>query len=283
MLKLKEPLEHFSNFIAPELEGMEDVKKALLLMLVSSDIGKTRGRIHIGLVGLPGTGKSVIMTALERDFGAIYLTQDSTMASLKGDARKKDYGAQILKRMNNGIVCIDEISLMKEKELLRDVMEKGEVNNSKGGRLERYDAKIRMVIGANSFKNLSDALKDRLDFIFEFDTPKKDEAKRIAKKVIAIYAGRMWNKEIKRLTAYIDIVKDFTPSITEDEEERIAQLFNKYFDWLGEGRTGRFISKVMRIAFAHAKLKMQNVTAEDVEVALKMRNGGKKKKEGSYE
>jgi len=265
-----DPIKYFIRYITPELEGYEKVKTAILLMLVSEDyMINFRHRLHIGLVGLPGTGKSIFMEHLERYYNAVYLTQDTTVSSLKGDARKQDYGIQIFKNHNNGIICIDEIELMKDRETLRDVMEKGEVIYTKAGKLERYPAKIRMVIGSNEFKNLSQALQDRLDFIFYFKKPDKEEAKRITRKVIEFYSGEVnYEKEFMLLKEYIRWVKSFKPRI--DDKDKVISVFDKYFDYLGEGRTGRFITRVMRIATAHAKLYHRNITDSDIKFALYM-------------
>lgn len=267
------PLSYFSKFICPEIAGAIDVKKAVLLMLVSRDfLPKVRHRIHIGLVGKPGTGKTVFMEYLEREHGAFYLTQDTSVASLKGDARKHDYGVQVFKRADEGIVCFDEIELMKDRETLRDAMEKGEVVYTKGGGVERYDARVRVVVGSNSFKKLSSALVDRLDFVFEFDVPSRDEAKEIARKVVGIYAGREYERERKMLLEYLSWVRGFNPVIESESEEKIGVLFDQYFDWFGEGRSGRWIAKVLRIATAYAKLFKRNVGVDDVKVALKLAN-----------
>jgi len=279
IVREKDALEHFSQYVCPELYGYDDVKKAILLMLVSDDDHPNiRGRIHIGLVGEPGTGKTVFMEYLEREHNAVYLTQDTTISTLKGDARRKDYGVQIFRRANNGIVCFDEIELMEDRETLRDVMEKGEVIYAKGGDIERYEAKVRVVVGSNSFKKLSPALQDRLDFIFQFEMPTKDESKKIARKIVKILMGENYMKEAEILREYICWAKRFKPVI--QEEEKIGEVFDQYFDWIGEGRSGRFITKVMRIATAHAKLSHKDVTAENVKVALKLMNHSKKIGEG---
>ena len=267
------PLEYFGKLICPEIAGNDDVKKAILLMLVSKDsLPGIRNRIHIGLVGLPGTGKTVFMEHLEREHGAFYFTADTKTSTLKGDARKQDYGVQVFKMANGGIVCFDEIELMEDKETLRDVMEKGEVIYSKGGKIERYPAKIRTVIGSNEFKKLSIALVDRLDFVFKFIMPSRDEAKEIARKIVSIYAGRAYIEERKILIEYLEWVGGFEPKITADEEVKITELFDNYFDMLGEGRSGRWVAKVMRIAIAHAKLYKRDVLTNDVRIALKMTN-----------
>jgi len=268
-----DPLEYFSKLIAPEIAKCDNVKKAMLLMLVSKDQKDgIRHRIHIGLVGKPGTGKTLFMEWLERDFNAIYLTQDTTTSSLKGDARKLDYGIQLLKTADDRIICFDEIELMKDRETLRDVMEKGIVTYAKGGRLERYKARARVIVGSNSFKNLSPALMDRLDFIFEFDEPDKDEAKEIARKIVSMYSSEDYEDQKMILRGYIEWVRNFKPKITQEEKERIEGVFEEYFDYIGKGKTGRWIAKVMRIATAYAKLYKRDVKAEDVKVAIKMLN-----------
>lgn len=273
------PLECFSKLICPEIAGNENVKKAILLMLVSKDsLPRIRHRIHIGLVGLPGTGKTVFMEYLEREHGAFYFTADTKTSTLKGDARRRDYGVQVLKMADEGIVCFDELELMEDKETLRDAMEKGEVIYSKGGKIERYSAKVRTIIGSNEFKKLSLALVDRLDFTFRFTMPSRDEAKEIARKVVSIYAGRAYVEERQVLNEYLEWVRDFEPKITADEEVKINEIFESYFDMLGEGRSGRWVAKVMRIAIAHAKLYKRDVLTSDVKTALKMTNHNGRKK-----
>jgi len=277
IVRQKNALDYFSSYVCPELYGYDNVKKAILLMLVSDDeyapSSTIRHRIHIGMVGLPGTGKTVFMEYLERVFDAVYLTQDTKVSSLKGDARRKDYGIQIFRRANGGIVCFDEIELMEDRETLRDVMEKGEVVYAKGGDLERYDAKVRVVVGSNDFKKLSPALQDRLDFIFEFKMPSKEESKEIARKILKVLTGEQYIKETEILKRYVEWARNFKPRI--EDEEGITNIFDQYFDFIGEGRSGRFITKVMRIATAHAKLYHKDVTADDVKIALKMLNNKK--------
>ena len=267
-----DPVEYFSRYITPELEGYEKVKTAILLMLVSEDyMINFRHRLHLGLVGMAGTGKTVFMQYLERVFNAVYLTQDTSISTLKADARKKDYGVQIFKNNDKGIICIDEIELMRDRETLRDVMEKGEVIYSKAGNIEKYPARIRLVVGSNNFNNMSEALLDRLDFIFYFNMPSVEEAKKIARKIIELYTGNInYEKQLLLLREYIEWAKSFKPTIGEDDKENVINVFDKYFDYIGEGRTGRFITRILRIATAHAKLYHRNIIDEDIKYALYM-------------
>ncbi len=57
-------MKKLANSIAPEIFGMEEVKKALLLMMVGGstinlpDGMKIRGDLNIALIGDPGVAKS---------------------------------------------------------------------------------------------------------------------------------------------------------------------------------------------------------------------------------
>lgn len=67
-----DPYNTLSRSIAPEIYGMEDVKKALLLQLVGgvtqtqSDGMKTRGDINICLMGDPGVAKSQLLKHIHK-------------------------------------------------------------------------------------------------------------------------------------------------------------------------------------------------------------------------
>lgn len=63
--------EKLASSIAPEIFGMEDVKKALLLLLVggvdqSPNGMKIRGNINICLMGDPGIAKSQLLGYIDR-------------------------------------------------------------------------------------------------------------------------------------------------------------------------------------------------------------------------
>lgn len=63
--------EKLATSIAPEIFGMDDVKKALLLLLVggvdrSPNGMKIRGNINICLMGDPGIAKSQLLSYIDR-------------------------------------------------------------------------------------------------------------------------------------------------------------------------------------------------------------------------
>jgi DNA replicative helicase MCM subunit Mcm2 (Cdc46/Mcm family) len=273
LVRKTDPLTHFSKYICPELAGYEDVKKAVLLML-ATDYDHTpsqRDRIHIFLAGKPGTGKTVMMEWLERVVGAKYLTQDTTTASLKADARRKDLGEQIFTKIDGGIVCFDEIALMKDRDTLRDVMEEGAFKIAKAGREEQFPARCRIVAGTNEAERISQALISRFDFFFEFQEPSKDESKEIAKKITRIQAGLL-KSETDILKEFLLWAKEHIPRVPEHEVETIDRVFDTYFELKSKGKVGRWIASVYRVAKAYARLHKRDVETEDIVVALQLKD-----------
>lgn len=270
-----DPLEYFSKFVCPSIAGNEQVKQALLLMLASNTDGhrNARERINIGFVGEPGTGKSVFMEWLESNMDAVYLTQDTTSVSLKGDVRRDDGGVRIFDKAMSSpyrIICIDEIELMKDRETLRDVMEGGFYKINKGGRTIQGDAQLKFLIGSNTFKHLSKALQTRCDFTFYFEQPDVDGSKKIAKKVVDIFCGMQYQDEIDMLQEYLMWIKQFNPMLIEEEANKIKDTFDKYYEFTQKGNSGRWNMKIMRVAKIIARLNHRDMINADVEKSLKM-------------
>ena len=270
LVAMVDPLEYFSKLVCPELVGHDDVKQAVLLMLVADrDSPLYRNRIHIFVEGVEGTGKTVLMEYLEREFGARYLSQDTTKASLKGDMRRKDRGVQVFAEENGGIICFDEIEEMADRETLRDVMENGRYKLSKGGAEEEYEAQVRIVAGTNEISKLSRPLLSRFDFVFHFDVPTEEESMEIARRITRRRAG-MYESTTKLLREYVGWVLEYEPKIRKDEVEKIDAVFDEYFEQ-SRGKTGRWIDSVHRIARAIARLGRRDITADDIRRAIEMK------------
>ncbi len=122
--------KRLAESIAPSIYGFEKIKEAILLQLFSgikktkSDGGKTRGDIHILLVGDPGVAKSVMLQFVSTiaPKGRYVSGKATTGAGLTASVIKDEFlrgwsleaGAMVLS--NKGLVAIDEIEKMSEHD-----------------------------------------------------------------------------------------------------------------------------------------------------------------------
>ena len=259
----------------PEMVGRTDVKQGLLCSLVNpldTNIGKSRRRrerIHILLYGTAGTGKTIPLEYLSQSWGAIYISADPSAATLKGDARRANRGVQIFSAYNGGIVCIDDIELMKDVDLMRDVMESGRYTIDKGGVHEDYDAQCRVIAATNDIDNLSPAILSRFDLVYDFDLPNIDESISIAKNLLDIDemdCDIELNYDF--IDSYVKIASHYVPH--KEKKEEIMEVMSQTFNAVG-GRSGRWIASVYRIARAIAKIRMKPMGPTEVMEALNMK------------
>ncbi|KAJ0400619.1 hypothetical protein ATCC90586_008486 [Pythium insidiosum] len=254
VLKLQESgnvYEVLSQSIAPEIYGHEDVKKALLLLMIGGvtkrmDEGmKLRGDINILLMGDPGVAKSQLLkhiaTIAPR---GVYTTGKGssgvglTAAVVRDNITKEmtlEGGALVLADM--GICAIDEFDKMEESDrtAIHEVMEQQTVSIAKAGITTTLNARTSVLAAANPIYgrynkrlsaseniNLPNALLSRFDLLFlllDVANYEKDEA--LARHVTYVHRFCK-NPEIgfepvrpEVLRYFIAIAKQYQPSIPE--------------------------------------------------------------------
>ncbi|KUF99304.1 DNA replication licensing factor MCM7 [Phytophthora nicotianae] len=256
VLRLQEGAENvyevLSQSLAPEIYGHEDVKKALLLLLIGGvtkrmDEGmKLRGDLNVLLMGDPGVAKSQLLkhiaTVAPR---GVYTTGKGSSgvgltAAVVRDATTKEMtlegGALVLADM--GICCIDEFDKMEEgdRTAIHEVMEQQTVSIAKAGITTTLNARTSVLAAANPIYgrynkklsasqniNLPNALLSRFDLLFlllDVANYEKDEA--LARHVTYVHRFSR-NPEMKFdpvrpevLRYFIAIAKQYQPSIPED-------------------------------------------------------------------
>ena len=134
-----EVFEKLSKSIAPSIWGHTEIKHSLVLQLFGgvkkelSDGSKSRGDIHILLIGDPGVAKSVMLGFMAgiSPKGRYVVGKSASGAGLTATVVRDEYlkgwsleaGAMVL--ANKGLVCIDELEKMdpQDRSAMHEAME----------------------------------------------------------------------------------------------------------------------------------------------------------------
>ncbi|MFZ5955847.1 MAG: minichromosome maintenance protein MCM [Nanoarchaeota archaeon] len=250
--------DKLNRSIAPSVWGYPEIKQALALQLFSgvkkerSDGTKTRGDIHVLLVGDPGVAKSVMLKFISgiAPKGRYVSGKSASGAGLTATVVKDEFlrgwgleaGAMVLS--NKGLVCIDELEKMDENDrsTMHEAMELQTVTISKANVQATLRSQTAVLAAANpkfgrfnpmemiaKQVNLSPALLNRFDVIFILrDLPNKERDESIASHVLKEHKKDTSYDLIEKslLRKYVAYAKQkFNPALSEEAVEEIKSFY----------------------------------------------------------
>ncbi|KAK1316751.1 Protein PROLIFERA [Acorus calamus] len=249
--------------LAPEIFGHEDVKKALLLLLVGAphrklkDGMKIRGDLHICLMGDPGVAKSQLLKHIINVAPrGVYTTGKGSSgvgltAAVQRDPVTNEMvlegGALVLADM--GICAIDEFDKMEDSDrtAIHEVMEQQTVSIAKAGITTSLNARTAVLAAANPAWgrydlrrtpaeniNLPPALLSRFDLLWLIlDRADMETDLEMARHVVHVHQhlespvpGEFAPLEPSVLRAYISAARRTFPSVPRELEEYIATAYS---------------------------------------------------------
>ncbi|KAI9601737.1 hypothetical protein KEM48_000840 [Puccinia striiformis f. sp. tritici PST-130] len=159
--------QRFAESIAPSIYGNEDIKKAVVCLLMGGskkilpDGMRLRGDINVLLLGDPGTAKSQLLKILSGWSNGLSSTDpQSREFYLEG-------GAMVL--ADGGVVCIDEFDKMRDEDrvAIHEAMEQQTISIAKAGITTILNSRTSVLAAANPVFGRYDDMKspgENIDF-----------------------------------------------------------------------------------------------------------------------
>jgi len=303
-----EIFERIIDSVAPSIFGHRQVKKAIALQLFGGvkkgrdDGVKSRGDIHILLIGEPGTGKSQLLkfTGELAPKGRYVVGKSSTGAGLTASVVKEEStgefsleaGAVVL--AHKGMAAIDEIDKMAEEDRssLHEAMEQQQISVSKANIQATLNAETSILAAGNPKLgrfdpyepipqqiNIGDTLLSRFDFIFPVkDEPDEEKDAKLSSQVLKNHIDpEETDADIDKmkLRKYIAYAQRKRPDLTQEAADKIQEF---YISMRSRGSdeengnvpiTARQLEALVRISEASARAELEDkVTEKDAERAI---------------
>lgn len=295
--------DKLAGSIAPEIYGHEDVKKALLLLLVggvdkSPQGMKIRGNINVCLMGDPGVAKSQLLSFIDRlaprsqyttgrGSSGVGLTAAVMKDPITGETMLEG-GALVL--ADQGVCCIDEFDKMMDSDrtAIHEVMEQQTISIAKAGIMTSLNARVSILAAANPAYGrynpkrtieqniqLPAALLSRFDILWLIqDKPDRDNDLRLAQHITYVHQHNVQPPtqfkplDMKLMRRYIALCKKKHPLIPESLSDYIT---GAYCEMRREARNGkdmtfmsaRTLLAILRLSTALARLRLSDMVEKE--------------------
>ncbi len=248
-----------ASSIAPSIFGHEKIKEALLLQLfggvkkIREDGTKTRGDMHVLLVGDPGAAKSSLLMYISKAAPKARFVsgKGSTSAGITASVVKDEFlrgwaleaGALVL--ANRGIVAIDELDKMspEDRSAMHEALEQQQITISKANIQATLRAETTVLAAANpklgrfdpfapiaAQIDLPPTLINRFDLIFPIrDIPNREKDEKIASHVLALHKDPKTIQpaiDLKLFRKYIAYARqNIKPQLTQEALDEIKSFY----------------------------------------------------------
>jgi len=311
--KDKHILKKMIDAMAPSIYGYDQIKEALLLQMlggvekVRSDGIRSRGDIHVLLVGDPGAGKSQLLkrASIVAPKARYVSGKGVSGAGLTATVVKDEFlrgwaleaGALVL--ANNGMCIIDELDKMTtdDRSAMHEALEQQTISISKANVQATLMAKTTVLAAANPklgrfdpYESLGKqidmppALINRFDLIFTIrDLPDETRDSALAEHVLALHQNpdigevEIDTKLIRKYLAYAK--QRIKPVLSDSAKEEIKKYFIELRNKDSNSKEGikpipisaRQLEALVRLSEASAKVRLsEKVTKEDAKKAIEI-------------
>ena len=300
--KDKKIYDMLKKSIAPSIFGYDDIKLAIAFQMFSGvqkvrpDGMKTRGDIHILLIGDPGAAKSQMLKYVSAlaPKGRYVVGKSSSGAGLTAAAVKDEFtgtwaleaGALVL--ANGGMCAIDEMDKMDatDRSSMHEVMEQQTVTVSKASIQATLSARTIILAAANPKYgrfdpytpipdqiNLPDTLISRFDLIFAIrDIPSREKDTSLAEHILSLHE----NPEEENVPMSAEMLRKYiayartncAPKLTKGAIEVIREFYVNIRNQNSEDEkapiplTARQLEALVRLAEASAKIRLSDTVTK---------------------
>ena len=292
------------NSIAPSVLGLQPIKEALLLQRVSSpdiikkDGTRTRGWLHIGLFGDPGTAKTKLGEWQQENLPRTHLimskgaTHTGLIMGLEqgADGRKVLKAGALITCRNGGLVCIDEFPRLDPEVIdgLYTTAESGLASISKTGHQDKILANTPILATGNARSGkwvdqfnvpdnlgIEETFLQRFDFIFVLkDNYDSDSDNKLADVILNDMEYSEYSKPFstKILAKYFKFIQQFRPELTKEVNEHLKKTWlelRKHPQAQTNGISPRHLNTLIRTTLAIARIYQRRyATIEDATKAI---------------